>query len=98
MSNDAFYVYMLASRLGGTLYIGVTNNLLRRVWEHREGVAEGFTKRHGVKMLVWFEVHGSIEEALRREKQLKEWKRAWKIELLEEANPDWIDLYPGLTG
>ncbi len=87
---------MMASKPNGTLYIGVTSDLLKRVWEHREGVAEGFTKRYGCKTLVWFEVHDRIEEAIRREKQMKEWRRAWKIKRIVEINPDWTDLYPTL--
>lgn len=97
MSEKQFWVYILASRIGGTLYIGVTSQLLGRVWQHREGVVAGFTRRYGVHRLVWFEEHGTAEFAIRREKQLKEWRRAWKIRLIEETNPDWDDLWPGLT-
>lgn len=98
MSEKQFWVYILASRIGGTLYIGVTSRLPERIWEHREGVAEGFTRRYGVHRLVWYEEHGSAEHAIRREKQLKEWQRAWKIRLIEETNPNWDDLFPGLRG
>jgi putative endonuclease len=87
------YVYMLASTRYGTLYIGVTSNLVRRVWEHREGVVDGFTKKHSVKRLVWYEVHSEIREAITREKQLKQWNRAWKLELIHKANPLWRDLF-----
>jgi len=88
MSNPRkFYVYILASKRNGTLYCGMTNDLARRVFEHREGLAEGFTKKHGVKTLVWFETHEKAEAAIVREKQIKEWKRAWKLELIEAANP-----------
>jgi putative endonuclease len=90
----AYWVYIVASRLGGTLYIGVTNDLVRRVYEHRAGLAEGFTKKYGIHRLVYFESHGDVEEAIRREKQLKKWNRAWKISLIEENNPNWDDLYP----
>lgn len=90
------HVYILASRRHGTLYIGVTSNLVQRVWQHREGLADGFTKTHGVKTLVWFEGTGSIEGAITREKQLKNWKRAWKIAPIEKENPQWRDLYPEL--
>jgi putative endonuclease len=88
-----YYVYMLASQLGGTLYIGVTNDLVRRVYEHREKVVEGFTKKYDVTRLVWFEVHNDIEAAITQEKQMKKWNRAWKIRILEETNPNWDDLY-----
>jgi putative endonuclease len=87
------YVYILASGRYGTLYIGVTSDLLKRIWLHREGLAEGFTKRYGVKYLVWYEMHDDIMSAITREKQLKEWKRGWKIELIHESNPHWRDLY-----
>ena len=91
-----FCVYIMASRRRGTLYIGVTSNLLKRAWEHREGVVEGFTKQYGVKKLVWYEVHDNAETAITREKQLKEWRRQWKVELIEERNPWWRDLYKSL--
>ena len=88
-----FAVYMMASRRKGTLYIGVTSNLPKRIWEHREGLVDGFTKRYGVKDLVWFEMHDNADVAITREKQLKEWKRVWKVELIEERNPRWRDLF-----
>ncbi len=91
------YVYMLASERNGTLYIGVTGDLVRRVWEHRQDAVDGFTQRYGVHMLVWYEVHVSIVEAIRREKQLKKWNRAWKLRLIEENNPEWKDLYLDFT-
>ncbi|KQT31851.1 hypothetical protein ASG29_08105 [Sphingomonas sp. Leaf412] len=90
------YVYIMASARNGTLYIGVTSNLLKRVWEHREDIAEGFTRRYGCKILVWFEVHDRIDDAIRREKQMKEWRRAWKLRQIEAMNPDWHDLFPTL--
>jgi putative endonuclease len=87
------FVYIMASRRNGTIYIGVTSDLPKRVWEHREGLIEGFTKKYGCKTLVWFERHGSIEAAIIREKQMKEWQRAWKLRRIEEMNPDWNDLF-----
>jgi putative endonuclease len=94
MSRDRhFYVYILASSLGGTLYIGVTNNLIRRAFEHKNKAAEGFTKKYDVDRLVYFEQFDDIENAIRREKRLKKWNRAWKIRLIEETNPNWDDLY-----
>ena len=91
------YVYLLASKPYGTLYIGVTNDLIRRVYEHREKFVEGFTKRHDVTRLVYFEIFEDIEQAIHREKRLKKWPRAWKISLIEKDNPDWIDLYPEIA-
>jgi len=85
-------VYLLASSFHSTLYTGVTSALLGRVWQHREEVTQGFTARHGVKRLVWFEVHETMESAIRREKQIKRWHRQWKIELIEKENPSWRDL------
>ena len=82
----------------GTIYIGVTNDLLRRAWEHREGVLPGFTRRYGVKRLVYFEEFGDVRDAIQREHNLKHWSRAWKIALIEKANPDWHDLYPSMAG
>jgi putative endonuclease len=90
------FVYIMASARNGTLYIGVTSDLPGRVWQHKEGTADGFTKKHGCKMLVWFEQFGDIELAIKREKQMKEWKRLWKLRVIEEVNPDWDDLYEGL--
>lgn len=91
-----FYVYILASGRNGTIYTGVTNDILRRVHEHKTEAMRGFTSRYGVKRLVWFEVHPSISHAIQREKNLKHWSRAWKLALIEEANPDWRDLYEDL--
>jgi putative endonuclease len=88
-----YWVYILASALGGTLYIGVTNDLVRRMTEHRLGIADGFTKRHRITRLVYFEEFGDIRDAIAREKQLKKWNRAWKIGLIEERNPNWSDLF-----
>jgi putative endonuclease len=92
-----FYVYMLASRPHGTLYVGMTDDLLRRVWEHKCKAVPGFTSKYRIDRLVWYEPHETLELALRRELQIKEWRRAWKIQLLEAANPHWINLYPGLS-
>ena len=94
--DKRYYVYMLASRRNGTLYIGVTNNLLRRIWEHREGLIPGFTKRYNVNMLVHYEAFESVHAALQRETNLKKWKREWKMNLIQEANLEWEDLYERL--
>ena len=91
-----YYVYILASRPRGTLYIGMTGDLRRRIHEHREDAVDGFTRRYSVHRLVYFEVTDDVEAAIRREKALKRWQRGWKVALIEEVNPDWHDLYPGL--
>jgi putative endonuclease len=88
-----FYVYILASRRNGTLYTGVTSDLIRRVWQHKQDQLEGFTKKYHVKSLVYFEVHETALSAITREKQIKKWKREWKLQLIEETNPGWRDLY-----
>ncbi|MEL7190518.1 MAG: GIY-YIG nuclease family protein [Pseudomonadota bacterium] len=85
-------VYLLASRRNGTLYVGVTSDLVGRIHQHRTGAVSGFTQKYGVKLLVWFEAHGSMDEAIVREKRIKKWNRAWKLELIEGANPHWLDL------
>jgi putative endonuclease len=92
------YVYILASRKHGTLYIGVTNDIARRVWEHRQGLGSRFVKRYRVTRLVHVEAHEEIVRAIQREKTMKEWPRAWKIRLIERDNPGWDDLYEGLNG
>jgi putative endonuclease len=97
MGARSFYVYILASRIGGTLYIGVTNDLVRRVADHKSKTAESFTKRYDVGRLVYYECFDGIEQALHREKRLKKWPRAWKISLIEKDNPNWIDLYPQIA-
>jgi putative endonuclease len=98
MSAERYYwAYILASGLGGTLYVGVTNNLIRRMHEHRKGLVPGFTKRYHVHRLVYFEPHTDIEAAIRREKGLKKWNRAWKVKLIEAQNPNWDDLYPAVA-
>ncbi|MFO7592922.1 MAG: GIY-YIG nuclease family protein [Pseudomonadota bacterium] len=91
-------VYILASKPNGTLYTGVTSNLPKRIWEHKNNVVEGFTKKYGVHTLVWYEVHETMESAILREKRIKEWKREWKIGMIEKNNPQWRDLYPGILG
>jgi len=90
-------VYVLASKRNGTLYIGVTSDLVRRVWEHQQNLVEGFTRRYGVHTLVYFERHEEMEQPIRREKQLKKWNRAWKIALIERHNPEWEDLWPTIA-
>jgi len=91
-----FFVYMLANRPKGVLYVGVTNNLARRIWEHRTKVVPGFTRKYGVTRLVYFEEYASILEARARERTLKHWRRAWKLKLIEDVNPTWRDLYDEL--
>ena len=97
LHDKQFWVYILASQKRGTLYIGMTDDLAKRVWTHKERMLEGFTKQYGVKRLVWCEAHETREAAFTRERQLKKWKRAWKIELIEKENPDWLDLYKTLN-
>lgn len=92
-----FCVYILASQKRGTLYIGVTSDLIKRIWQHKEGVIAGFTKQYNVKQLVYYEQHGSAEGAIHREKRLKEWRRQWKIDLIEKNNPNWLDLYASIA-
>ena len=89
-------VYFMSSKRNGTLYIGVTSNLIKRVWEHKNNVVDGFTKRYGVHQLVWYECHESMIAAITREKSLKKWNRQWKIRLIEKMNPHWQDLYDQL--
>ena len=84
---------MLASKTNGTLYIGVTSDLVKRIWEHKNNMVEGFTKRYSIHRLVWYELHSSMDSAIQREKRLKDWKRKWKLELIENVNPNWDDLY-----
>jgi putative endonuclease len=92
-----YWVYILASRIGGTLYIGITSDLVRRVYEHKSKFVDGFTKDYHVCRLVYDEQFEDVEAAIRREKRLKKWKRAWKIELIEKTNPNWVDLYPSIA-
>jgi len=91
-----FYVYLLAGRKNGTLYLGLMNNLIRRVYEHKADFVRGFTSRYGVHLLVWFECYDDPVTAITREKQIKKWHREWKINLIQKENPDWIDLYPSI--
>jgi len=91
--DEQFYVYIMASGRNGTIYIGSTNDLIRRAWEHRNGVVEGFTKKYDCRILVWYEAHGDLESARVREFRMKDWKRAWKVCEIEGFNPDWEDLY-----
>jgi len=88
----AFYVYLLASKRNGTVYVGMTDDLVKRVWQHRNDVIPGFTQRYRVKTLVWYEPHESRKSTFARERQIKKWNRAWKLELIEQANPGWRDL------
>lgn len=94
--DKAYYVYILASKRNGTLYIGVTSDIVRRVGQHRERLIDGFTQRYDIKRLVWFETHEDVKAAITREKQLKKWNRSWKIKLIQAGNPDWRDLYDEL--
>ena len=93
MHNKVYYVYILASKKNGTLYVGVTNNLKRRIYEHKGKLIEGFTNKYNVSQLIYFEQYSDIREALTREKRLKKWNRAWKVALIEKTNPEWEDLY-----
>jgi putative endonuclease len=93
----AFYVYMVANRRNGAVYIGMTDDLAQRIWQHKTKKHRGFTAAHGCDKLVWYEVHEERETAFRRERQLKEWRRSWKLLLIEEANPTWADLYETLN-
>jgi putative endonuclease len=92
-----FCVYILASDRNGTLYVGVTSNLVQRVWQHKTAQIEGFTKEHGVARLVWYEAHDNAESAITREKRIKKWNRDWKIELIEKMNPYWNDLFDTIS-
>lgn len=94
---NAYYVYILASQRNGTLYTGITNDLSKRIWEHKQGVADGFTKQHNVKTLVHYETYNDVTEAIAQEKRLKRWHRKWKLELIERDNPQWKDLYDDLN-
>ena len=96
--DKVFYVYILASKRNGTLYIGVTSNLLKRIYEHKLKMVEGFTKKYDVNKLVYFEQHNTANTAISREKKLKNWRRKWKLGLIKKSNPDWKDLYKDLTG
>ncbi|MEO0883913.1 MAG: GIY-YIG nuclease family protein [Pseudomonadota bacterium] len=93
MRDVSYYVYILASQRNGTLYTGITNDLVRRAWEHRNGCIRGFTSKYTVRRLVWFEVFRDVNEAIAKEKRVKRWRRRWKLDLIETDNPDWKDLY-----
>ena len=95
---EASYVYILANEPYGTLYVGVTSDLVKRIWEHRNGFVEGFTERYDVKRLVWYEQHASMLEAIAREKRIKRWHRNWKVNLIQAMNPNWDDLYDKIIG
>jgi putative endonuclease len=97
MRAMAYYVYLLASRKDGALYIGVTNDLIRRTFEHRAKMIKGFTSKYNITRLVWFEIYDDPVSAISREKELKKWRRAWKVALIEQENPDWNDLYETIT-
>ena len=90
-------VYIMASKRNGTLYTGVTSNLTQRVWQHKNNLVEGFTERYGIHTLVWYEVHETMISAITREKKIKNWKRIWKLALIEKTNPEWRDLYTDIT-
>ena len=92
------FVYIMASKKNGTLYIGVTSNIVKRVYEHKQGFVDSFTKKYGVKTLVYYEITDDIKSAIYREKRLKTWQRQWKIELINKFNPEWIDLYESILG
>ena len=92
-----FYVYILASQRNGTIYVGSTDDLVRRIWQHRNNLIAGFTQQHGVKTLVWYEVHESRGQALLRERQLKKWNRSWELAMIEKENPRWRDLWSDIT-
>ncbi len=92
-----FYTYILASNRNGTLYTGSTDDIAARVWQHKEKVFKGFTEKYGVDRLVWFEIHETRDAAFRRERQIKKWKRTWKLDLIETENPDWDDLFESLN-
>ncbi len=94
---QAAYVYIMTNKPYGTLYTGVTSDLVKRVWQHREGLAEGFTKTHGLKTLVWYEKHESVLEAMAREKRIKRWHRDWKVNLIQSMNPSWDDLFESIA-
>ncbi len=96
-ANLSYFVYLMASRRHGTLYLGVTNDLVRRAYEHKTKTVPGFMSRYGVDRLVWLEPHDDVEAAIVREKELKKWRRDWKIRLIEESNPNWHDLYEGIS-
>lgn len=96
MADKQYYVYILASKRNGTLYTGITSDLIKRTWQHKNGRVKGFSKRYSTKILVYFEAHKDVEEAILREKRIKKWNREWKIKLIEKTNPNWNDIYHSL--
>lgn len=96
--NKQYYIYIMSNKKNGTLYIGVTSDIIKRVWEHKNNVIQGFTSKYGLHNLVYYEVYDDIENAIKREKRLKLWLRQWKIDLIEGMNPDWNDLYDQILG
>jgi len=96
MNDKQSYVYSLASKRNGTLYVGITSDLVKRIWEHKNSLVSGFSQKYAIKTLVYFETHSSIRSAITREKQIKKWNRSWKLQLIESENPNWEDLYPSL--
>ena len=97
MTDKSYYLYIICNKRNGTLYTGITSDLVRRIWQHKNGAIEGFTKRYGLKLLVHFEQYTDVKEAILREKRIKKWNRQWKIHLIEKDNPNWEDLYQKLT-
>ncbi len=97
MNDKQYYVYIICNKRNGTLYTGITSDLIKRVWQHKKGLVEGFSKRYGLKTLIYFEAYQDVEEAILREKRIKKWNRKWKINLIEKANPNWNDLYQSLV-
>jgi len=95
--DHRYFVYILASKRNGTMYVGVTGNLANRIYEHKEDLRDGFSKKYGIHHLVWFEEYGDVQDAIVREKRIKKWRRAWKMELIEKMNPEWRDLYPDIV-
>ncbi len=96
MTDQKYYVYIICNKRNGTLYIGITSDLIKRTWQHKNGLVKGFSEQYGLKTLVYFEAYQNVEEAILREKRLKKWNREWKIKLIEKTNPDWKDLYQRL--
>lgn len=96
MTDKQYYVYIICNKRNGTLYTGITSNLIKRIWQHKNGLVEGFSKRYSIKLLVYFEAHNDVEEAIFREKRIKKWNRKWKLNLIEKNNPNWDDLYQSL--
>ncbi len=96
MNNKKYYVYILAKARNSTFYVGITSNLPKRIWEHKNDIADGFTKKYGIKTLVYYEIFDDPQNAIRREKRLKKWNRAWKINIIEKINPKWHDLYESI--